>query len=145
MSDRGPVTPAWKFVSVIVLPILGVVLIYYLTLPEKHYELTDKQIAAIPTPRTPQLSEPAPTPTAGITTPSIDPAKPDFDLGENLTYDELKAISDRVMAEKARRKLSDRAALELSNKEIRRASMARWQRDGKTWIIRDKSSPLYKK
>jgi hypothetical protein len=75
----------------------------------------------------------------------VDPSKPDFDLGENLTYEELKAISDRVLAEKAHRGLSDMAALELSNREIRKASIARWRQDHKTWIIRDESSPLFKK
>jgi hypothetical protein len=80
-----------------------------------------------------------------IKVPSIDPTKPDFDLAENLTYEELKDISDRVRAKCDRSKLSDLACMTLSNREMRAASIARWKADGEKWIIRDKSSPLYQK
>jgi hypothetical protein len=65
------------------------------------------------------------------------PASPAFELGENLREEELKSISDRVNNECARRNLSDLACIELSHREIRKASVAQWQRDGKTWIIRN--------
>jgi|ERR1041385_1957777 hypothetical protein len=77
--------------------------------------------------------------------PSIDPTKPNFDLAENLTYEELKDISDQVRTRCDGSKLSDLACLTLSNRELRAASIARWKADGKKWIIRDKSSPLYQK
>jgi hypothetical protein len=77
--------------------------------------------------------------------PSIDPTKPDFDLAENVTYEELKDISDRIRTECDRRKLSDLACLTLSNQKLRAASIARWNADGKKWTIRDTSSPLYRR
>jgi hypothetical protein len=96
--------------------------------------------APVTEPSIPPVMQPSP-----IALPSIDPTKPDFDLAENLTYEELKDISDRVRSECARRKLSDSACLTLSNQKLRAASIARWNADGKKWIIRDTSSPLYRK
>jgi hypothetical protein len=64
-------------------------------------------------------------------------ASPVFELGENLYEEELRSISDRVNNECARRNLSDLACIELSQREIRQASVAQWRRDGKTWIVRN--------
>lgn len=89
---------------------------------------------------TASVAQPSP-----IGLPSIDPTKPDFQLAENLTYEELKDISERVRSECDRRKLSDLACLTLSNQRLRAASVARWKADGKKWIIRDATSPLYPK
>src|SRR5260370_18579727 len=88
----------------------------------------------------PPVTQPSP-----VLRPSIDPTKPDFDLAENLTYEELKDISDRVRSECERRKLSDRACLTLSNHQLRAASIARWNAHGRKWIILATSAPLYRK
>ena len=87
----------------------------------------------------PPVAQPSPT---AVPNYSI---KIDFDLAENLTSDELKDISDRVRSECDRRKLTDFACRTLSKQKLHAASVARWQADGKKWIVRDATSLLYRK
>ena len=87
----------------------------------------------------PPVAQPSPTVVPNYS------IKIDFDLAENLTSDELKDIRDRVRSECDRRKLSDFGCRMLSKQKLHAASVARWQADGKKWIVRDTMSPLYRK
>lgn len=55
------------------------------------------------------------------------PDKPDFVLGDNLSDEELQAISDRVQAQKAARGLSDLQTMQLMNSEVHKASVQKYK------------------
>lgn len=61
---------------------------------------------------------------------SVPKGTPNLKHGENLTYEELTEISNRVEAETQRRRLSQRDGLILLQKETEKAAIAKAKRIG---------------